>query len=60
MLRTSIQITKIKATKNKVHKKNDCNYESVSNGIRRPISFSFALDILPGYEKFCEPETTHH
>ena len=46
--------------KNKVHIKCDYNYGSVSSGIRRPIDFSFDLDLLPGYKIFCEPGTKHH
>ena len=51
---------KIKLTENKVQLKHDCNYGSVSNGVRRPIVFGFELNKFLSFKTFCEPETTHH
>ena len=45
---------------NKIHLKCDCIDGSVVNGLRQPILYSFALDKLPGYKVFSEPETIHY
>ena len=45
---------------NKIHLKCDCIDESVVNGIRQPILYSFVLDKPSGYKVFCEPETIHY
>ena len=39
----------------KVHLKCDCIQGSIMNGIRQPISYSFALSSPPGYKRFKEP-----
>ena len=38
----------------KVHLKFDCIDDSMMNGIRKPISYSFALDQLPGHKIYKE------
>ena len=48
------------STTNKIHLKCEFIDGSVVNGLRQPILYSFALDKLPGYKVFCEPETVHH
>ena len=45
---------------NKIHLKCDVIDDSVVNGIRHPILFSFVLDKKPGYRVFSEPETIHY
>ena len=45
---------------NKIHLKSDIIDDSVVNGIRQPILFSFVLDKPSGYKVFCEPETIHY
>ena len=39
-----------------------CNVSdgSVTNGVRLPILYTFALDQQPRLKVFCEPETTHY
>ena len=44
----------------KIHLKSDCIDGSVLNGVRQPILHSFTLDKPPGYNVFCEPETSHY
>ena len=45
-----INITRV----NKVHLKCDCIQASIMNGIREPISYSFALDQPPGHTLYKE------
>ena len=45
---------------NKIHLKCDVIDESVVNGIRQPILYSFVLDKPSGYKVICEPETIHY
>ena len=56
---TSQKIVNLGST-NKIHLKCDCIDDSVLNGLRQPILYSFVLDKLPGYKIFSEPETIHY
>ena len=47
-------------TINKIHLKCDIIDESIQDGIRQPILFSFVLDKPSGYKIFCQPETIHY
>ena len=47
-------------TINKIHLKCDCIDDSIQDGVRQPILFSFVLDKPSGYKIFCEPKTTHY
>ena len=47
-------------TINKNHLKCDIIDDSIQNGLRQPILFSFVLDKPSGYKVFCEPETVHY
>ena len=47
-----INITSI----DKVHLKCDCIDDSIPNGIRQPILYSFALDQPPGHKIYKEPK----
>ena len=44
----------------KIHLKCDVIDESIQDGIRQPILYSFVLDKPSGYKVFCELETTHY
>ena len=43
----------------KVHSKCDCMNGSIVNGIRKPISYSFALSSPPGHKIYKEPKVKH-
>ena len=45
---------------NKKHLKCDAIDDSVVNGLRQPILYSFVLDRPTGYKVFCQPETIHY
>ena len=47
-------------TVDKTHLKCDVIDDSVVNGIREPILFSFILSKPVGYKIICEPETKHY
>ena len=44
----------------KTHLRADVFDGSVVNGIKQPILYSFVVDKLPGYKKFCEPGRIHY
>ena len=48
------------SNKNKMQLKCDAIDGSLVNGIRQSILYNFALDKLPGYKVFSEPETIHY
>ena len=56
---TSQKIVNLGST-NKTNLKRDFIDESVVNGSKQPILYSFVLDKLPGYKVFSEPETIHY
>ena len=56
---TSNKILNLSVT-NKIHLKCDCIDDSIQDGVRQPILFSFVLDKPGGYKIFCEPETIHY
>ena len=55
----SQKIVNLKST-NKIHLKCDCIDDSIQDGVRQPILYSFVLDKPSGYKVFCEPETIHY
>ena len=48
------------STTNKIHLICDVIDDSVVDGVRQPILYSFVLDELTGYKLFSEPETIHY
>ena len=56
---TSAKILNL-STVYKIYLKTDVIDESIVNGSRQPILFSFALNKPSGYKVFCEPETIHY
>ena len=55
---TSDKILNLNIT-NKIHLKCDYVDDSIQNGLRQPILYSFVLDKPSGYKIFSEPETIH-
>ena len=49
----------VENTIDKIHLKSNFIDDSVIDGIREPILFSFTLDKPAGYKVFCQPETIH-
>ena len=54
----SQKILNLRST-NKIHLGCDVIDDSVVNGLRQPILYSFVLDKKPRYKVFSEPETIH-
>ena len=50
-----INITRV----DKIHLKRDCTNDSIVNGIREPILYSFALSSPPGHKIYKEPRIKH-